>query len=109
MDGFLLTWSFCSPSVETPRAWKVVPCMSVGSSMGTEYNLEFPRKPAGMLKRHITEEADARLAFYLPAPQDQDIPPGVNVPPRPQLSEGVVDTPLVRLFNFLRRCPVRAT
>lgn len=53
------------------------------------------------MKRHITDEADARLAFFLPIPQDA-VPPGVEVPPRPQLPAGVVDTPLVRVFNFLR-------
>lgn len=63
--------------------------------------LDFPRTPAGFMKRHITDEADAQLAFYLPLPADP-VPPGVTVPLRPQLSEGVVDTPLVRVFNFLR-------
>ncbi|KAA1472975.1 MED14-domain-containing protein [Dentipellis sp. KUC8613] len=63
---------------------------------------EFPRKPDGILKRHITDEADARLAFYLPLPQDQPVAPGIEPPPRPQLPEGVVDAPLVRLYNFLQ-------
>lgn len=53
------------------------------------------------MKRHITDEADARLAFFLPIPQDA-VPPGVEIPPRPQLPAGIVDTPLVRVFNFLR-------
>jgi mediator of RNA polymerase II transcription subunit 14 len=53
------------------------------------------------MKRHITDEADARLAFFLPIPDDA-VPPGVEIPPRPQLPDGVVDTPLVRVFNFLR-------
>jgi mediator of RNA polymerase II transcription subunit 14 len=64
--------------------------------------LEFPREPTGPLKRLIADEADARLAFYLPTPPDQLPPPGIDIPPRPQLPEGVVDTPLVRVFNFLR-------
>lgn len=64
---------------------------------------EFPRKPAGLLKRHITDEADARLAFYLPLPAGPAPPPDIQLPPRPQLPDGVVDTPLVRVFNFLRR------
>lgn len=64
----------------------------------------FPRQPQGLLKRHIADEADARLAFYLPIPSDPALPPGVEIPPRPQLPEGVVDAPLVRVFNFLRRC-----
>lgn len=64
--------------------------------------VEFPRKPIGILKRHIADEADNRLAFYLPLPQDQ-VPPEVEVPPRPQLPDGVADAPLVRVFNFLRK------
>ncbi|KAJ6558514.1 mediator complex subunit MED14-domain-containing protein [Mycena vulgaris] len=63
---------------------------------------DFPRTPAGFMKRHITDEADAQLAFYLPLPADHIPPPGVTLPPRPQLAEGVVDTPLVRVFNFLQ-------
>ncbi|KAJ7078861.1 mediator complex subunit MED14-domain-containing protein [Mycena belliarum] len=62
---------------------------------------DFPRTPTGLMKRHITDEADAQLAFYLQLPTD-NVPPGVTVPPRPQLPEGVVDTPLVRVFNFLQ-------
>ncbi|KAL6308200.1 MED14-domain-containing protein [Sparassis latifolia] len=62
---------------------------------------DFPRKPTGMLKRHITDEADARLAFYLPLPSDQPSPPP-DVPPRPELPPGVIDAPLVRVFNFLQ-------
>ena len=62
--------------------------------------VEFPRTPTGAIKRHITDEADARLAFYLPFPADQ--PPIPDAPPRPQLPQDVVDAPLIRLFNFLR-------
>ncbi|KAJ7874735.1 mediator complex subunit MED14-domain-containing protein [Mycena olivaceomarginata] len=62
----------------------------------------FPRIPTGHMRRHITDEADAQLAFYLPLPADHVPPPGVTFPPRPQLPEGVVDTPLVRVFNFLQ-------
>lgn len=69
----------------------------------------FPRQPQGLLKRHIADEADARLAFYLPIPSDPALPPGVEIPPRPQLPEGVVDAPLVRVFNFLRRCTLPST
>jgi mediator of RNA polymerase II transcription subunit 14 len=54
------------------------------------------------MKRHITDEADAQLAYYLPYPPDHEPPPGLQLPPRPQLPEGVVDTPLIRVFNFLR-------
>jgi mediator of RNA polymerase II transcription subunit 14 len=62
--------------------------------------VEFPRTPTGAIKRHITDEADARLAFYLPFPADQ--PPIPDAPPRPQLPQDVVDAPLIRLYNFLR-------
>ncbi|PIL36575.1 hypothetical protein GSI_00264 [Ganoderma sinense ZZ0214-1] len=61
---------------------------------------EFPRTPTGVLKRNITDEADARLAFYLPP--NEPPPPGMEPPPRPQLPEGMVDAPLVRVFNFLQ-------
>ncbi|OJT12740.1 Mediator of RNA polymerase II transcription subunit 14 [Trametes pubescens] len=61
---------------------------------------DFPRTPTGVLKRNITDEADARLAFYLPP--EAPPPPGVEAPPRPELPEGVVDAPLVRVFNFLQ-------
>ncbi|KAI5116984.1 hypothetical protein M0805_001593 [Coniferiporia weirii] len=63
---------------------------------------DFPRRPTDMLKRHITEEADGRLAYYLPLPADPNAPPDFRSPPRPQLPAGTVDTPLVRLFNFLQ-------
>ncbi|KAG5646818.1 hypothetical protein DXG03_002195 [Asterophora parasitica] len=62
---------------------------------------EFPRIPAGIMKRHITDEADARLAFYLPLPEEVQQAES-QMPPRPQLPEGVIDTPLVRIFNFLQ-------
>ena len=58
---------------------------------------EFPRIPAPALRRLITNEADARLTFYL---HEGEPPPGA--PPRPTLPENMVDAPLVRLFNFLR-------
>lgn len=61
---------------------------------------EFPRRPTNFMKQYITDEANARLAFYSPFPCTQA--PIVPAPPRPQLSEGVVDAPLVRLYNFLR-------
>ncbi|KAI0785537.1 MED14-domain-containing protein [Abortiporus biennis] len=64
---------------------------------------EFPRIPTGYLKRHIADEADRRLAYYLPLPEEQPPPPpGVEIPPQPQLPDGVADTPLVRVFNFLQ-------
>ena len=67
---------------------------------------DFPRVPSGVMKRHITDEADMRLAFYLPLPPDEVPPPGIEIPPRPQLPDTVVDAPLVRLFNFLRTYPL---
>lgn len=45
------------------------------------------------------DEADARLAYYLPPPSTQT---EEQTPSRPQLPEGAVDTPLVRVYNFLR-------
>jgi mediator of RNA polymerase II transcription subunit 14 len=62
--------------------------------------IEFPRTPTGIIKRHITDEADARLAFYLPYPAGE--PPMHDTPPRPQLPQDVVDAPLIRVYNFLR-------
>ncbi|KAK7057435.1 mediator of RNA polymerase II transcription subunit 14 [Favolaschia claudopus] len=62
----------------------------------------FPRIPKGHMHRHITDEADAQLAFYLPLPEDHIPSPEVSFPPRPQLPEGVIDTPLIRIFNFLQ-------
>lgn len=53
------------------------------------------------MKRHITNEADARLAAYLPV-LPETLPPGMDPPAQPQLGEGVIDAPFVRLFNFLR-------
>ena len=66
---------------------------------------EFPRKPIGALKEHLTAEADNRLGCYLPIPELEQ-PPDSNLPPpeRPKLPVDVVDAPLVRLYNFLRKC-----
>lgn len=61
--------------------------------------LEFPRKPSNIMKKYITDEGNTRLSFYLPLTADNPLPDSV---PRPQLPEGVVDVPLVRLYNFLR-------
>ena len=63
---------------------------------------EFPKRPIDVLKRHIAEEADARLAYYLPLLVDPNAPPDFQPPPRPEVPPGTVDTPLIRLFNFLR-------
>ncbi|THH30411.1 hypothetical protein EUX98_g3773 [Antrodiella citrinella] len=48
---------------------------------------DFPRKPSGILKRHIADEADARLGFYLALPTDPNLPLGVEIPPPPRLPE----------------------
>ena len=69
---------------------------------------EFPRKPTGALKEHLTTEADNRLGCYLPVPEPEQ-PPDPSLPPppeRPELPTDVVDAPLVRVYNFLRKCPV---
>ena len=60
---------------------------------------DFPREPTGITKRYITDEADFRMAYYLvPDPENPDAR---------KLPAGVVDTPLVRLYNFLRECMVQ--
>lgn len=55
-----------------------------------------------MLKRYIADEADSRMACYLPLPEPVDLPSGTAAPERPKPPEGTVDAPLVRLYNFLR-------
>ncbi|KAG6866650.1 hypothetical protein C0991_000760 [Blastosporella zonata] len=47
------------------------------------------------MKQHITDEADARLAFYLPLPEEAQN--HIEMPQRPLLLPGVIDTPLVRV------------
>ena len=69
---------------------------------------EFPRKPTGALKEHLTIEADNRLGCYLPLsepeqPSDPSLPPP---PERPKLPADVVDAPLARIYNFLRKWSV---
>jgi mediator of RNA polymerase II transcription subunit 14 len=48
------------------------------------------------MRRHIADEADTGL--YLPLSLAQDLQPMVDVPPRPQLLDGVVDALLLRVF-----------
>ncbi|KAI0292502.1 mediator complex subunit MED14-domain-containing protein [Multifurca ochricompacta] len=58
----------------------------------------------GVLKEHLTIEADNRLGYYLPIPEPEQ-PPDPNLPPpleRPKLPEDVADAPLVRIYNFLQ-------
>lgn len=42
------------------------------------------------------------MAYYLPLPDPVDLPPNSELRERPKLPEGIVDAPLVRLYNFLR-------
>ncbi len=67
---------------------------------------EFPRKPVGVLKQHIADEADGRLAFYLPPPEDIPVVEGQPEVQKHELPPGVFDAPLVRLYNFLRKLPL---
>ncbi|RDB24861.1 Mediator of RNA polymerase II transcription subunit 14 [Hypsizygus marmoreus] len=94
--------SLCLRGAERDDGWFFVHVeflISVGGDLtGLQ---EFPRIPTGIMKRHITDEADARLAYYLPIPEDAH-PPGVEIPSRPQLPQGVFDAPLVRVYNFLQ-------
>ncbi|EIN12028.1 MED14-domain-containing protein [Punctularia strigosozonata HHB-11173 SS5] len=62
---------------------------------------DFPREPTGIMKRHLTDEANSRLTFYSLPPVGYT-PEGVELPPTPELPPGTVDAPLVRLFNFLQ-------
>ncbi|RXW15427.1 hypothetical protein EST38_g10430 [Candolleomyces aberdarensis] len=57
---------------------------------------EFPRVPTGWAKQFISQEADNRLGYYLLAETETG---------RPKLPDGFVDTPLIRLYNFLARTP----
>ncbi|KAH8108107.1 mediator complex subunit MED14-domain-containing protein [Cristinia sonorae] len=99
----LFTASLCLRGAKADDGWFFVDVEFLFNVGGDPTGMEdFPRKPSGILKQHIADEADARLAFYLPSPPEQNLPPGVEIPHRPQLPEGVVDTPLVRLFNFLQ-------
>ncbi|KAI0273942.1 mediator complex subunit MED14-domain-containing protein [Russula aff. rugulosa BPL654] len=78
-----------------------------GIGRGCKACIHFPRKPTGALKDHLTTEADNRLGCYLPVPEPEQ-PPDPSLPPppeRPKLPTDVVDAPLVRVYNFLRKCP----
>ena len=66
----------------------------------TQPFIEFPRTPTGILKRHITDEADNLLAKFVQYSTEEF--PGIELPSKPQLPTGAVDAPLIRLFNFLR-------
>lgn len=104
--GSLFTLSFFSPWVAIGRASKVPNLRSFHSPiLYSRTHTEFPRKPTGVLKDHLAIEADNRLGCYLPMPEPEQ-PPDPNLPPppeRPKLPEDVVDAPLVRIYNFLRK------
>jgi hypothetical protein len=68
--------------------------LGVRNPFESDLLLDFPRKPTGVSKAVITQEADYRLSYYLYPDAD---------PSRPKLPSGVVDTPLVRIYNFLRK------
>ena len=65
---------------------------------GCNWCIDFPRQPTGMLNKHITDEANARLRYYTPEPPEFQ----PEAPPKPQPPPNTVDAPLVRVFNFLR-------
>ncbi|KAH7925939.1 MED14-domain-containing protein [Leucogyrophana mollusca] len=95
--------SICLRGAEKDDGWFFVGVrflITVGGDLtGTH---EFPPEPTGVLKRHMADEADSRMAFYLPLPEESDPVVGPDTPPRPQLLPGTVDAPLIRLFNFLQ-------
>ncbi|KAG5717326.1 Mediator of RNA polymerase II transcription subunit 14, partial [Termitomyces sp. T112] len=91
--------SLCLRGAQQDDGWFFVHVMFLINIRGGLTGLQdFPRTPTGIMKRHITDEADARLAFYLPLPEEAQN----DIPTRPQLPSGVVDTPLVRVYNFLQ-------
>lgn len=56
-----------------------------------------------MMHGFIKEEIDRQLELHIPKPPPEFLPPGVEPPPPvPELPEDVVDTPLIRMYNFLR-------
>ncbi|ESK91030.1 hypothetical protein Moror_16335 [Moniliophthora roreri MCA 2997] len=75
--------------------------LNIGGDMtGTQ---DFPRTPSGIMKKFISEEVDRQLGMYIPGPAPQEqLPPGVVHPIKPELPDDVADAPLVRLFNFLQ-------
>ncbi|KAF9268802.1 MED14-domain-containing protein [Marasmius fiardii PR-910] len=96
--------SLCLTGAQQQDGWFFVDVeflLTIGGDMtGTQ---EFPRIPAGIMKRYITEEVDRQLQMFIPSPLPlETLPPGIEMPARPELPEGVADAPLVRLFNFLQ-------
>lgn len=104
MGGSLLASSFSSLLAVTSRGCKVSMSSKLLHVLAYAVcNLEFPSEPTSVLRQHIADEADLRMACYLPLPDKPEFAPNPEDPPRPQLPEGAVDAPLVRLFNFLRK------
>ena len=106
--GFLFTSSSYSRSAGIGQACKVHKRVALFTlyAIFTLLHTEFPRKPTGVLKGHLTTEADNRLGCYLPIPEPEKPPDPTPPAPaeRPKLPEDVVDAPLVRIYNFLRKC-----
>jgi hypothetical protein len=99
MDFSLGISAFSSKLVATRPAFKVR-AEYLKYCLHNEECVDFPREPSGIVKQFISDEADARLAKYLPLLPNAPPPPPEQEPPK--LPEGVADAPLVRLFNFLR-------
>ncbi|KAG7090906.1 hypothetical protein E1B28_009983 [Marasmius oreades] len=100
----LFETSLCLTGVQQQDGWFLVGVeflLKIGGDMtGTQ---EFPRIPTGIMKRYITEEVDRQLQMFISSPVPQEpLPPGVEVPAKLELPDGVADAPLVRLFNFLQ-------
>lgn len=100
----LFETSLCLRGAQKDDGWFFVDVEFLFNVGGDETGMqEFPRVPTGVMKRHITEGVDAQLAMYVPItpPPEGQVPP-VELPPRPQLPEGTMDAPLVRVYNFLQ-------
>ncbi|KAJ8076986.1 mediator complex subunit [Marasmius tenuissimus] len=100
----LFETSLCLSGAQQHDGWFFVDVefmLNIGGDMtGTQ---EFPRTPSGFMKTYITEEVDRQLGLFVPTPPPEEpLPPGVVMPEKPELPEGVSDAPLVRLFNFLQ-------
>ncbi|KAL0581807.1 mediator complex subunit [Marasmius crinis-equi] len=100
----LFETSLCLGGAQPHDGWFFVDVeflLNIGGDMtGTQ---EFPRIPTGIMKRYVTEEVDRQLGMFVPTPPPQEpLPPGTVIPEKPELPEGVADTPIVRLFNFLQ-------
>ncbi|THV06734.1 MED14-domain-containing protein [Dendrothele bispora CBS 962.96] len=100
----LFECSLCLTGTERGDGWFFVHVeflIRIGGDLITTQ--EFPRVPTGFIKRHITDEVDRQLSLFRPEPQPQQpLPPGAELPRKQELPDDVVDTPLVRVFNFLQ-------